>query len=466
MPGVLRVLAATVIALGVLTALLTTPSTAGRWDGSYVPNVPVVSQDGKVFQFWDDLIKDKIFVISFFYTSCKEICPLATARLSELQDILGDALGRDIFFYTISVDPENDTPERLKAYAQAMHAGPGWQFLTGMPEDIKAIRDKLGDRAKALSEHRNEVLLGNGATGEWQRDNPLSDLPRLATTIRAMRSDWRAERTASEPTPPAKPASMHAMFAKACAGCHSIGRGDRVGPDLAGVAERRQTEWLMRFIANPDSLRRQKDPIALALMHKYPTIRMPAMGISEAEALDLVDYIQAQQSKNKTELSIEPLLALSTQDGQPLSAGALAGRPLAIAFGYTHCPDVCPTTLADWSNLLEKLGPEGQRLHVIFISVDSDRDTPAALKAYLAAFHPGITALTGTPDQIAAVAALFAAPFAKVPTANGTFSYDHSIKVYLVDGERRRFGTLDLNTDPEARLQSVTRLLRRQAQSG
>ena len=466
MPGVLRVLAATVIALGVLTALLTTPSTAGRWDGSYVPNVPVVSQDGKVFQFWDDLIKDKIFVISFFYTSCKEICPLATARLSELQDILGDALGRDIFFYTISVDPENDTPERLKAYAQAMHAGPGWQFLTGMPEDIKAIRDKLGDRAKALSEHRNEVLLGNGATGEWQRDNPLSDLPRLATTIRAMRSDWRAERTASEPTPPAKPASMHAMFAKACAGCHSIGRGDRVGPDLAGVAERRQTEWLMRFIANPDSLRRQKDPIALALMHKYPTIRMPAMGISEAEALDLVDYIQAQQSKNKTELSIEPLLALTTQDGQPLSASALAGRPLAIAFGYTHCPDVCPTTLADWSNLLEKLGPEGQRLHVIFISVDSDRDTPAALKAYLAAFHPGITALTGTPDQIAAVAALFAAPFAKVPAANGTFSYDHSIKVYLVDGERRRFGTLDLNTDPEARLQSVTRLLRRQAQSG
>jgi len=259
---------------------------------------------------------------------------------------------------------------------------------------------------------------------------------------------------------------MHAMFAKACAGCHSIGRGDRVGPDLAGVAERRQTEWLMRFIANPDSLRRQKDPIALALMHKYPTIRMPAMGISEAEALDLVDYIQAQQSKNKTELSIEPLLALSTQDGQPLSAGALAGRPLAIAFGYTHCPDVCPTTLADWSNLLEKLGPEGQRLHVIFISVDSDRDTPAALKAYLAAFHPGITALTGTPDQIAAVAALFAAPFAKVPAANGTFSYDHSIKAYLVDGERRRFGTLDLNTDPEARLQSVTRLLRRQAQSG
>ena len=453
-------------ALCTTVLLYIAPAKAAGWGNGYVPNLPVVNQDGKVFQFYEDLIKDKIFVISFFYASCTQICPLATARLSELQDVLGDSVGREIFFYTISVDPENDTPERLKKYADAMRAGPGWLFLTGLPEDIKLIRERLGDRSPVLSEHRNEVLLGNGATGEWQRDNPLSDLPRLAMTIRAMQTDWRAERTASEPTPSANPASMHAMFAKACAGCHSIGRGDRVGPDLAGVAERRQTEWLMRFIANPDSLRRQKDPIALALMHKYPTIRMPAMGISEAEALELVAYIQAQQAKNKTELSFEPLLALTTQDGKPLSASALAGRPLAIAFGYTHCPDVCPTTLLDWSNLLEKLGPEGQRLHVIFISVDSDRDTPEALKAYLASFHPSITALTGTPDQIAAAAALFAAPFAKVPAADGSFTYDHSIKVYLVDGERRRFGTLDLNTEPEARLQSVTRLLRRQAQSG
>jgi protein SCO1 len=342
MQRVLRLWTAAVAALGLAMALLATPSAAGRWDGSYVPNVPVVTQDGKVLRFWDDLIKDKIFVISFFYTSCTQICPLATARLSELQSTLGDAMGRDIFFYTISVDPENDTPARLKTYAEAMQAGPGWLFLTGIPEDIKAIRDKLGDRAKALNEHRNEVLLGNGATGEWQRDNPLSDLPRLGMTIRAMRADWRAERAnpprASEPAPLANTASMHAMFAKACAGCHSIGRGDRVGPDLAGVAERRQTDWLMRFIANPDSLRRQKDPIALALMHKYPTIRMPAMGISEGEALDLLAYIQVQQPKKPTQLSLDALLALTTQDGRPLSASRLAGRPLVIAFGYTHCP--------------------------------------------------------------------------------------------------------------------------------
>lgn len=75
-----------------------------------MPNFPMVTQDGKVFQFYEDLIKDKIFVISFFYASCTQICPLATARLSEMQDVLGDSVGREIFFYTISVDPETTRP--------------------------------------------------------------------------------------------------------------------------------------------------------------------------------------------------------------------------------------------------------------------------------------------------------------------------------------------------------------------
>jgi len=193
---------------------------------------------------------------------------------------------------------------------------------------------------------------------------------------------------------------------------------------------------------------------------------MPAMGISEGEALDLLAYIQAQQTKKPVPLAVEALLALTTHDGVPLAASALAGRPLAVTFGYTHCPDVCPTTLLDWSNLLEKIGQEAQRLQVLFVSVDSDRDTPEALKAYLASFHPGITALTGTPAQIAAAAALFDASYAKVPAADGSLTYDHSIKVYLVDAEGRRFNTLDLNTAPETRLQSVNRLLRRPPQSG
>ena len=448
------------------------PAKAARWGNGYIPNLPVVSQDGQVFQFYDDLVKDKIFVISFFYTSCRQICPLATARLSELQDILGDSVGRDIFFYSISVDPENDTPARLKTYAEAMRAGPGWRFLTGLPEDIRAIRDRLGDRSPVLSEHRNEVLLGNGVTGQWQRDNPLSDLTRLAMTVRAMQSDWRA--TPAQPTRqsqqtaavPAEAQSMHAMFAKACAGCHSIGHGDRVGPDLAGVSERRPSAWLTRFIADPEQVRRQQDPIALALAAKFPAVRMPAMGISENEAANLVAYIEQRQPKRQPPLSLEPLLALTTQDGVHLSANDLAGRALAIAFGYTHCPDVCPTMLLDWSNLLEELGSAAQRLKVLFISVDGERDTPAALTSYLKAFHPGITALTGSTEAIAAAAGLLHASYARIENNGGQVTYDHSIKVYLVDPAGRRFGTLDLDSEPAARLDLLTRLLARHGESG
>jgi len=459
-------------AVGGLALLLGAPASAGRWGKDYVPNVPVVTQDGKVFRFYDDLIKDKIFVISFFYASCAEICPLATARLSELQESLGDSVGREIFFYSISIDPENDTPGRLKTYAEAMHAGPGWLFLTGIPEDIKIIRDRLGDRGKILSQHRNEVLLGNGATGEWQRDNPLSDLTRLAMTVRAMKSDWRVEnaglRRSNETIAmrASEQSSAHALFAKACAGCHTIGRGDRVGPDLAGVSERRQADWLVRFIANPGQLRGQKDAIALALAAKYPVVRMPAMGISESEASELLAYIKARQPKPPSVIALEPLLALTTQEGVPLAASELAGRSLAVAFGYTHCPDVCPTTLLDWSNVLEGLGAEAQRLQVLFVSVDSERDTPQTLKAYLRSFHPGITALTGTPAQLAAAAALFDAVFAKQAGPDGTFIYDHTSKIYLVDRERALFGTVDLNTDPAARLGLLQRLLARQERSG
>jgi protein SCO1 len=448
------------------------PAKATRWGNGYVPNLPVVSQDGRVFQFYQDLLKDKIFVISFFYTSCTQICPLATARLSELQDVLGDSVGRDIFFYTISVDPEHDTPERLKKYAEAMRAGPGWLFLTGLPEDIKSIRDRLGDRSPVLGEHRNEVLLGNGVTGEWQRDNPLSDLTRLAMTVRAMQSDWRAapakppRQSQQTAALPGEAQGMHAMFAKACAGCHSIGHGDRVGPDLAGVSERRQLAWLTRFIADPEQVRRQQDPIALALAAKFPAVRMPAMGISESEAANLVAYIEQRQPKRQPPLSLEPLLALTTQDGVRLSASDLAGRALAIAFGYTHCPDVCPTTLLDWSNVLAALGPAAPGLKLLFISVDSERDTPAALKAYLEAFHPGITALTGSSEAIAAAAGLLHASYARIENNGGQATYDHSVKVYLLDRAGRRAGTLDLDSEPAARLDLLTRLLARPGESG
>jgi protein SCO1 len=453
---------------------------AGRWGKDYVPNVPVVTQDGRVLKFYDDLIKDRIVVLSFVYTSCRDICPLATARLGEAAEKLGDRLGRDIFFYSISIEPERDTPERLKQYAEAFHAGPGWLFLTGLPEDIQTIRYKFGDRRPDLVDHRNDIVLGNGATGEWQRENALGDIEHFVGAIKAMDPKWRDERhdlaagstTVNRPATPAASTVPYdtgyvmegrqagsAMFAKLCAGCHSIGRGDRVGPDLDGLTLRRSRAWISDFLIDPIKMRARQDPIALALAAKYPGVRMPYLKIHASDAADLISYIDAHSTAPQPKIALEALYALTTQDGGHLSPADLAGRPFAVLFGYTHCPDVCPSSLLDWSNVLDGLGSEAQRFKVLFISVDGERDTPEALKAYMRSFHPGITALTGSPAATTAAATLFGAAYAKVEAENGSYTYDHSVKTYVVGSDRHLYTMLDLSSEPAARRKVLQRLL-------
>jgi cytochrome oxidase Cu insertion factor (SCO1/SenC/PrrC family) len=114
----------------------------------FLPNLPVVDQDGRQLRFYDDLIKNKIVVIMFIYTSCTDICPITTARMTQIEDKLAGVLGRDIFIVSLTVDPVNDTPERLKAYSKAFGTGPGWSFVTGRPEDIRAINYRLGERTR------------------------------------------------------------------------------------------------------------------------------------------------------------------------------------------------------------------------------------------------------------------------------------------------------------------------------
>src|SRR5262252_7405824 len=264
-----------------------------RRGANYFPNLPVVTQDGKTLRFYDDVIKDKIVLISFAYTNCPDICPLTTARIAQVEDKLGDMVGRDIFFVSMTVDPERDTPERLKEFANAFDAGPGWLFLTGKPEDIRLINSKLGDKSRTLSEHRNEIVLGNDATGEWGRNTVFGDLDRLIMDIRAMDPKWRAEvrQPKFDPATNTGYAVDHLppgqdLFKKLCAPCHTIGVGDHVGPDLRGVTERRERAWLENFIRHPDTMRAERDPDALALVAKFPGARMPGLGLAEVDASD------------------------------------------------------------------------------------------------------------------------------------------------------------------------------------
>jgi len=109
-----------------------------------LPNVELLTHTGQTVRFYDDLIKDKKVVVNFIYATCNGICVPVTSRLVEVQKMLDGRVGRDIFFYSISLKPEEDTPEVLRRYAEAHRVGPGWLFLTGKPENIETLRRGLG----------------------------------------------------------------------------------------------------------------------------------------------------------------------------------------------------------------------------------------------------------------------------------------------------------------------------------
>src|SRR5215467_346550 len=145
---------------------------------SHFPNVELITQDGKKVHFYDDLIKGKIVAIDLIYTTCHYSCPLETARMAQVQKKLGDRVGSDIFFYSISIDPENDTPQVLKAYMEKFHIGPGWTFLTGKKEDIIFLGRRLGlytDASVNADGHIAHLLIGNEATGQWMRGSALDN---------------------------------------------------------------------------------------------------------------------------------------------------------------------------------------------------------------------------------------------------------------------------------------------------
>lgn len=140
--------------------------------------------------------------------------------------------------------------------------------------------------------------------------------------------------------------------------------------------------------------------------------------------------------------SIGGPFSLVDQDGRTVTDADLEGKPTLIYFGYTFCPDVCPTTLLLMETAAEKLGPDGpKKVNLVFITIDPDRDTPKLMKGYVSNFGPTIEGLTGTPEQIAAVAKAYRVYYQKVPGKDGApYLMDHSSIIYLLD-RRGRFVT-------------------------
>lgn len=124
---------------------------------------------------------------------------------------------------------------------------------------------------------------------------------------------------------------------------------------------------------------------------------------------------------------------LVDQDAKPVSELDFKGKPSLVFFGFTHCPDICPTALFEMSEVLRKLGPDAGHLNVLFITVDPERDTPAVLKDYLSSFEPQVRGLTGDPAAIAAAEKSYRVYARKVPLEGGEYTMDHSAVVYLMD---------------------------------
>jgi len=140
---------------------------------------------------------------------------------------------------------------------------------------------------------------------------------------------------------------------------------------------------------------------------------------------------------------------LVDQNGRPLTDRDMKGKPFLVFFGFTHCPDICPTTLFEVSELLTAMGKDADGVNALFITVDPERDTPAVLKDYLSSFHPRLRGATGSEQQIEQVEKAYRVYAKKVPTKDGDYSMDHTALIYLMDKQGRFVAPFNLKRDPK-----------------
>ncbi|HEV7906280.1 MAG TPA: SCO family protein [Pyrinomonadaceae bacterium] len=148
-----------------------------------IPDTPVLDQDGRKLNFYSDLVKGKTVAIDFIFTTCNGVCPTMTAKFRQLQQALGERVGRDIQLISISVDPTTDVPARLHAYAEKFHAAPGWSFVTGDKPQIDALLRALGAFAPDKTKHPQTILIGNEGANYWTRTLGLSATKTIAEIV-------------------------------------------------------------------------------------------------------------------------------------------------------------------------------------------------------------------------------------------------------------------------------------------
>ena len=330
------------------------------------------------------------------------------------------------------------------------------------------------------------------ARGGLQPAQTRTDRSTASQTAKAVAG--QAAAPAAPVMPP--PETFAAVFAP-CAHCHEIGQGARTmtGPPLTGIIGRKAAStphypysralrdsaitWdaatLARFIANPQAV--------------VPGTRMLFGGLPQKDIGAIVSFIgtvrpgnagggqASRQAPSQTNapgsndaaavttlpsstLAIGGPFTLIDTKGNPVTQNDLLGKPSAMFFGYTNCPDVCPTTLMDLTRLMKDMGADADKLNVVFITIDPARDTPGELATYLSSFDPRIRGFTGTDAEIAAVAKAYHVYYKRVPSADGSYSMDHTASVYLMDAKGGFVGTLSYEEDDRTSLAKLERLVR------
>jgi protein SCO1 len=150
---------------------------------------------------------------------------------------------------------------------------------------------------------------------------------------------------------------------------------------------------------------------------------------------------------------------LEDQNGKPVSDADMKGRPFLVFFGFTHCPDICPTTLFEMSQIMRALGPDADRTGALFITVDPERDTPAVMKDYLSNFDPHLRGLTGDQASIEAAVKAYRVYAKKVPLENGDYTMDHTAVVYLMDKDGHFVAPFSMKRTPEAEAADLRRYM-------
>jgi protein SCO1/2 len=172
-----------------LAAILGVPDRVAEIRDRSLPNVPLVTHEGRKVQFYDDLVKGRVVAINFMYTRCTGVCLPSTTHIAQVQKDLDEQIAKQVTFLSISLDGEKDTPERLNEFAKRHEAGPRWTFLTGKDSDIEILRRKLGayERDPKVdadrSQHAALVIMGNEPEGRWQAISALVHPTRIRQAI-------------------------------------------------------------------------------------------------------------------------------------------------------------------------------------------------------------------------------------------------------------------------------------------